>query len=149
MGCQGVPPNSTLKLTAARQLGPRGALVPEAGPPQLSFVVRHPSRSEALDPTVTELLPNDTQPPTDTDHQVLPSLSDPNNIRRTMNEALNKYGQPYYHNQDYTHTEIETYRHVLPLFFARLSMEPALVLNHQIAGAFVIIRASDKVGCLH
>jgi len=40
---------------------------------------------------VTELLPNDTQPPTDTDHQVLPSLSDPNNIRRTMNEALNKY----------------------------------------------------------
>ena len=88
MGCQGVPPNSTLKLTVARQLGPRGALVPEAGPPQLSFVVRHPSRSEALDPTVTELLPNDTQPPTDTDHQVLPSLSDPNNIRRTMNEAL-------------------------------------------------------------
>jgi hypothetical protein len=55
--------------------------------------VRHPSRSEALDPTVTELLPNDTQPPTDTDHQVLPSLSDPNNIRRTMNEALNKYAR--------------------------------------------------------
>jgi len=26
-----------------------------------------------------------------TDHQVLPSLSDPNNVRRTMNEALNKY----------------------------------------------------------
>ena len=39
MGCKGVPPNSTLKLTAARQLGPRGALVPEAGPPQLSFDV--------------------------------------------------------------------------------------------------------------
>jgi hypothetical protein len=86
-----VAPKSTLKLMAARQLGPRGALVPEAGPPQLSFVVKHPSRSEALDPTVTELLPNGTQPPTDTDHHVLRSLSDPNNIRRTMNEALNKY----------------------------------------------------------
>jgi hypothetical protein len=52
-------------------------------PRLLSLVGQHPSRFEALDPTVTELLPNDTQPPTDTDHQVLPSLGDPNNIRRT------------------------------------------------------------------
>src|SRR5262245_7076700 len=60
-------------------------------PARLSAGVRRPRRLAALAPTVTELLPKDTQPPTETDHHVLPSLSDPNNSRRTMNEALNKY----------------------------------------------------------
>jgi hypothetical protein len=60
-------------------------------PRQVSGIVRHPNRSEALNSTVAELLPKDTQPPTDTDHQMLPSLSDPNNIRWSMKEALNKY----------------------------------------------------------
>jgi hypothetical protein len=83
-------PNQTLQPAgpAAGKLNPEPL---SCRPGRLSFSVRHPSRSEALDPTVTELLPNDTQAPTDTDHPVLPSLSDPNNIRRTTNEALNKY----------------------------------------------------------
>src|SRR5262249_17963706 len=72
---------------------PNKGLEPTRQSARLMPSVRHPSRSEALDPTVTELLPHDTQPPPDTDHQVLPSLSDPKNIRRTMNEALNKYAR--------------------------------------------------------
>ena len=81
----------TTEADGRRDVHFREFISPRGGGRQLSEVVGHPSRSEALDPTVTELLPNDTQPPTDTDHQVLLSLSDPNNIHGTMNEALNKY----------------------------------------------------------
>jgi hypothetical protein len=60
----------------------------------MNFFVRHRTRSETLDPTVTELRPLLTRPVTRTAHQVRPSISDPINIRRTINEALSEYSLP-------------------------------------------------------